>query len=185
MPAGRAPTPPFLTRIRAADGSHGPVTRHLLLFLFVPALTLAAITPTLEKRPDYFYDFYGKAVSEKVVDTYGFVDSKAGEVAVKGRFMVREYRTEGMHVTVVYVLPELKAAAVQFDPGREWTAEQISAVLAGYGSAWDEGSTDMFRFYLSKEGAKAITVFNHLQINSAGVEAELAKIRPTVTAERK
>ena len=157
----------------------------LLLLILMVATCAGALTQTLEKTPAYFYDLYGKTTSEKTVSSYGFVYTKVGQVEVKGQFSVRNYQSEKMRVTVIYALPDLKAVAIQYSLSQDWTKEQIGAALEAYGSAWAEIKEDTLRFYISRDGTKAIPVFNMLHINSSGIEAEIIKAHAAHEAERK
>jgi len=74
----------------------------LSLFLLAVAVSNGAIEPTLGKTPAYFYDLYGKPSSEKTASSYEFVFTKVGQVEVKGRFSVRDYKSQNMRVKVIF-----------------------------------------------------------------------------------
>lgn len=158
--------------------------RGFFLLLLTVAASNGAIEPTLEKTPAYFYDLYGKPMSEKTVSSHGFVFTKVGVVRVKGQFSIRDYKSQHMRVTVIFALPELKAVSVCYTLNQEWTNEQARAAMSAYGGEWSTLKTEALRFFTAQDATKAILVFNMLHINSAGIEAEIAKAHAEHQAER-
>ncbi len=115
------------------------------------ALLLPAAAGDFEKSTAYFNNLYGLPESTRSASAYEFRQAGA-TVVVTGRFAVREYRRPDLQIEAVFLLPDLRLAAVTLQRPRAWTFGEFEGELAAYGSRWRRLNRN---FLLSPAGVHA------------------------------
>ena len=159
-------------------------------FLLLCASAFAQITPTLGKTPAYFYDRYGKQISERTVPWTNFTDPVTQKSArLSGPFLIKDYNSDNMGITVVFTSPGLEAIQVRYTLTHEWTTEQCEAVLSVYGKKWSlEPQTTMilgFKTWTSETQISARVFSAYFEVNAAAIAPLIAQKIAEAEAARK
>lgn len=161
--------------------------RFLLLFIALLASPAGLnASETLGKTPAYFYDLYGAPRRDRNVSTAVFnhpVYPSAGPI--KGPFQVRNYDQGKLRIQVTYALPGLQAIHVQYSMTTTWTAEQLSAALAAYGTEWKMVKGGGFPSYESAAGTTAYHMASMVMIYSPALMEQLAAATAAKDTQRK